>query len=298
MSFNFIVGCISHLPDSLDNIQERCEIHALQLRWLESLGLDFDFYQVEGAWGKTANEICQTNLNTHHLTTGSNPPGFNRNLLLEVLYNSDYDWLVCMDDDRRYYPMFNADAIFRDLGTEEFVNLAKRGCLILSVDPMVAPFKKTNFAFQNRETHWYITKGSPNGFLQICFIPNLVKFGFKPVYFNGDTRCTLGEAPEDIQFQLDWLIAKHPIVRNNNLIMDEINQSNGNKSVVFPNLEYRRECASLNSAWEKAYLKKRLPRNPDLWSKSALNKRRNPSFTDLIPRGEKYIFKGRDLPKE
>lgn len=298
MEYNFMVGTISHLPEDMDRIKERAEIHAEQLRWLEGIGIDFDYYRVEGAWGNTAKSSCNTTLNLHSIETGKNPPGFNRNLLLKVLYESDYDWLVCLDDDRRFYPMFNADAIFQDLSTPAFKELAKKGYMMLSLDPMVMPFKKVNYSWEHHETHWYLTKGNPNGFLQICFIPNLVKYGYKPIYFNGETACLQGDAPEDVQFQIDWLIGRHPIILNHNLIMDEINQSNGSKSIIYKDNDFRKKCHESHGDWEKSYLKSKFPRNPALWSKSELNKRKNPVFNTLVPRGVKYVFHDRDLPKE
>lgn len=298
MSVNFMVGTISHLPEDIDNIKKRCEIHAQQLRWLEEIRLDFEYYRVEGAWGSTAKSICDTTLNLHSIETGKNPPGFNRNLLLDVLYNSDYDWLVCLDDDRRYYPIYNADAIFNDLSTPAFKKLASQGYMMLSLDPMVAPYKKLNYSWEYRETHWFMRRGSPSGFLQMCFIPNLVKFGYKPIYFNGETTCLQDDAPEDVQFQLDWLIAKHPIVQNRNLIMDEINQTQGNRSLIYKSLEVRTACHDAHAEWVKEYLKSKFPRTPKYWSKNTLNRLRNPRFTMLIPRGERYVYHDRDLPKE
>lgn len=293
----FMVGCISYLPDTLDNCQVRCDIHKKQLEWLETLTAEFPFYQVESDWGETAHRTCQTTLEVNHIVTGANPPGYNRNLLLQGLYASDYDWLVCLDDDRCFYQMYDADRIFNDLETPAFHRLASEGYLMLSLDPMVAPFKKTNYGWDHHETHWYIMKGSPNGFMQISFIPNLVKFGWSPIYFDGETKCTLDCVPEDVEFQLKWLLSRHPIIQNRNLIMNEIGQSNGNKSVIFPTVDYRRQCEKSHSAWETTYLKEKLPRNPNLWKKSALNRARNPQFTRLVPRSVPYVFTGRDLPK-
>ena len=137
---------------------------------------------------------------------------------------------------------------------------------------------------------------TPYGFLQICFIPNLVKFGMKPIYFNGDTECLEGDPPEDVQFELDWLIGKHPIIRNKNLIMQEIGQTNADLSSIYRDLEHRRQCELTHKSWLTGYLKSRLPRKPDLWTRVALNKRMNPTLTALIPRSEPYEFSGRDLP--
>ena len=124
-----------------------------------------------------------------------------------------------------------------------------------------------------------------------------MKFGYKPVWFNGETQCLEGDPPEDVQFELDWLIDKHPIVRNKNLIMQEIGQTNADWSSIYNNLEHRRSCEKTHKSWLEGYLKARMPRKPDLWTRVALNRRMNPAFTDLIPRSTPYVFSGRDLPR-
>lgn len=295
---NFIVGSISYLPDGNDRTPKRIKFHAKQVEWLESLGLPFRYYRVESAWGEQANQALGENkLNMTRLSTEAHPPGFNRNLLLEQLYASDADWLVCLDDDRQLYPMYGGDNFFADLGTPAVKQLAKDGYLITCTPPNFEPFKKDVCSWSYKETHWYMFRETPYGFLQICFIPNLVKFGHKPIWFNGETQCLEGDPPEDVQFELDWLIAKHPIVRNKNLIMQEIGQTNAGYSSIYRDLDHRRKCELTHKAWLEGYLKQRMPRKPDLWTRVALNRRMNPAFTRLIPRGKPYTFEGRDFPK-
>jgi hypothetical protein len=123
----------------------------------------------------------------------------------------------------------------------------------------------------------------------------LKKYGFKPIFFS-DSSCIDGAPPEDVQFQIDWLLAKHPLLCNKNLIMKEL--TNDKTSSVFKDLEHRRACAAAHKEWETEYLKAKSPRNPKLWKKSSLNKHRNAGYSGAVPRTTHYEFKGLDLPKE
>ena len=298
MSLNFIVGSISYLPGDSPRTQKRIQFHEKQLRWLESLGLPFDYYRVESDWCLEATQQLTTSLNCHSIAVPKHPPGFNRNLLLERLYDSDADWLVCLDDDRQLYPMYGGDNFFKDLGSPAVIKLAESGHLITCTPPNFEPFKKDVCSWTYKETHWYLFRETPYGFLQICFIPNLVKYGMKPIFFNADTECLEGDPPEDVQFEIDWLVGKHPIIRNKNLIMQEIGQTNADMSSLYQDLDHRRRCELTHKEWLTGYLKQSLPRRPDLWTRVALNKRMNPAFTALVPRSEPYTFSGRDLPRD
>lgn len=294
---NFMVGTISYLPEHSKRTYRRIQFHEKQLRWLENIGIDFPYFRVESDWCKEAKATLTTKLNLHSIVVDKHPPGYNRNLLLEILYDSDYDWLVCLDDDRCLYPMYNGDSFFYDLSSSSVKSLAEKGYLITCTPPNFEPFKKDVCSWKYKETHWYMFRETPYGFLQICFIPNLVKFGYKPIFFNGDTECLEGDPPEDVQFEIDWLIHKHPIIRNKNLIMQEIGQTNADLSSIYQDLEHRRRCELTHKMWLTQYLKQQLPRKPDLWTRVALNRRMNPPFVDLIPRSVPYQFSGRDLPR-
>ena len=295
MGTNFMVGTISYLPGNSEKTDARIGYHENQLRWLEGIGIDFPYYRVESDWCDKARETLTTSLDLHSIQEPQHYPGYNRNLLLDVLYKSNFDWLVCLDDDRDLYPLYDGDSFFRDLGTKPVVNLAKQGYLITCLSPVVEPFKKVNYEWQHKNTHWYITKEASFGFLQICFIPNLVKFGYKPVWFDGDTPCLKGDVPEDTKFQYDWLLAKHGMLKNRNLIVRE--GGNGKNSSVFRDEDHRKECHESHAEWAVDYLIKRSPRNPELQTKSGLSKRRNPPFTGMIPRSVPFEFTEKELPK-
>lgn len=294
---NFVVGIISYLSDKLPNLDERIEIHTKQMSWLDTIDVEFDIWRVESDWDKELTMFQHNQKHTlRRVSVGPHPPGHNRNVLLKAFYDSDYDWLVCMDDDRALYPMYNGDAFFGDLRTPKLIDLAKRGHLITCTPPTLEPFKKDNCAWAYKEDNWYFVKELPQGFIQICFIPNLRKYGMEPIYFDAETMAGIGEAPEDLKFQLDWLIAKHPMVRNKNLIMQEIGKANGASSTIYTTEEYRHACEASHKEWMARYLKESFPRNPKYWTKGGLSKR-NPAFMELVPRTEHYEFNGRDLPR-
>lgn len=297
---NVLVATLSYLPDDLSNLEKRMSYHAQQLRWLESLGLDFEYLRVESAWGEAArsNPELVPKLNYKALVRGPQPCGLNRTNILEYFYETDYDWLMCLDDDRMLYPHYSPRNFIRDLNTPDFKKLAEEGHLIVCLDPIYMPFKKENYAWEHHETHWHFRTEVPHGCLQVCFIPNLKKFGFPEIYFDRVTRAQMNEAPEDLKFEVDWLKEKHPIIKCNNLIMKEIGQQSGNGSTIYIDLEGRRAIEATQGKWLSDYLHELFPRNPKLWNLKELNRRRNPTFTRLVPRSERHVFTGGELPKE
>lgn len=295
-TLNFMVGTISYLPDNAPYTENRITYHQAQLRWLENLDLDFPYYRVESGWGSQAREACKTTLNLRAIATEQHPPGYNRNILLNELYLSDYDWLICLDDDRLLYNLYNGDAFFTELNTKPIIKLAEQGYLITCINPRVEMFKKDNYIWKYKEDYWYFAKEASFGNLQICFIPNLVKYGYTPIWFDAETACTIDEAPEDIKFQLDWLLNKHRMIKNRNLITKE--GGAGKNSSIFKDEKYRAECNARHKQWENKYLQEQAKNNPAIQTKKGLSARRNPPFNTLIPRSQKYVFTNKETPKE
>lgn len=296
MSTNFMVGTISYLPD--DNIEtpDRIGYHRKQLDWLESIPCSFSYYRVESGWSADTKKALETSLDLHSIITGKHFPGYNRNLLLEHFYNTDLDWLVCLDDDRYVQPMYNANEFFKDLSSKAVLSLAERGFVITTLSPDVEPFKKQNYEWTYKNTHWYFTRESGFGFMQMFFLPNLVKYGYKPIYFDGETSCLHDAVPEDEKFQYDLLLHKHRIIKNRNIILREA--GNGKHSSIFPTEEYRRQCHNAHTEWSKRYIRESSPRNTKLQTRLGLAKYRNPPFTELIPRSTPYEFSANEFPKK
>lgn len=254
-----LLGSISLCMSGDPRNESRVQTHQAQLRWLESLNLgDYQYYRVEQAYTPEFKERVKTTLNLESLIfdTGIGPAAA-RNKLLEKLYSSDSDWLVCMDDDRDLYSHYGANHFIEELeASSALQRLAKEGVLINGVCPARRPFKKENTAFGHIATHWNLRKACIDGCLQICCIPNLVKYGYKPVYFDETNDCMHGKPPEDIQFELDWILHKHPIATNMMMIVRDIAPESKNVSTVYATQELRKEVMDTHPKAINAYIAK------------------------------------------
>lgn len=270
-------GTISYIPPDATRKAMRIANHRKQLDWLSTfLTPDDLYYRVESAWGTDSDydKLNDVPFNIIPIQVGAAYPGANRDVLLRKLYESDYDWLVIMDDDRALYPYFNGEEFFtKELKGPDGDRLAKEGTLIKGLHPMVEPFKRQCVEFEKKKEAWFMTKSSPLGFLQIACIPNLVKYGYEPIYMNGETSCMEGTAPEDLQFELDWVLAKHGMACNKNLIIKEF--GGANQSSLYQDKEHRHKVETYHRQWVADYLKQKNPRNKALWEKKTLNARRN-----------------------
>lgn len=270
-------GTISYIPPDSAMKSARIVNHRKQLDWLSTLLTKDDlYYRVESAWGDDSDYDCLYDV-PFEITSMPVPPaypGANRNFLLKELYESDYDWLVIMDDDRALYPYFNGSLFFtKDLKGPDGDRLAREGTLIEAMSPVAEPFKKQCSSFERRREAWFFSRSCIMGFLQIACIPNLVKYGYEPVYMNGATDCQAGSPPEDLQFELDWVLAKHGLACNKNLIVKEF--GGDRQSTLYPNKEHRRMVEASHREWVAGYLKSKNPKIKALWSKRGLNARRN-----------------------
>ena len=298
---NFMVGIISYMPET-DAGKLRIPLHKEQLRWLEALAekteCSFPVYRVESAWGPTAQQELQSTLPIQPIVVDRHTCAVNRNFLLEKFYESDYDWLFLLDDDRIFYDHYRYWEWFDDLSTPKVMELCKDGYLISCILPMYEPFKKVNYEWPNHETHWFFGKDPVKGSLQSCFIPNIKKHCGREVYFDKHTAAQLGEPPEDTMFQLDWIKAGGRCIRNRFLIAKEVGQSAGEKSLIYSSLEERRKIEEGHELWFTQYLKQLYPRSPGCWTRRGFIAARNPEFRGLIPRSKPYQFEMHDLPRD
>lgn len=298
---NFMVGIISYMPET-DAGKLRISLHKEQLRWLEALAekteCSFPVYRVESAWGPTAQQELQSTIPIQPIVVDRHTCAVNRNFLLEKFYESDYDWLFLLDDDRIFYDHYRYWEWFDDLSTPKVMELCKDGYLISCILPMYEPFKKVNYEWPNHETHWFFGKDPVKGSLQSCFIPNIKKHCGREVYFDKHTAAQLGEPPEDTMFQLDWIKAGGRCIRNRFLIAKEVGQSAGEKSLIYGSLEERRKIEEGHELWFTQYLKQLYPRSPGCWTRRGFIAARNPEFRGLIPRSKPYQFEMHDLPRD
>lgn len=283
-----IFGIISYIPRDKIFTANRIKNHRKQLDWLRTFIQPEDtVLRIENLWENTEEYQCLLNdpICTNRIQIDvPRYPGANRNELLRFFYDSDFDWLICMDDDRALYDYYEGTQFFtKELDSTYGIQLASQGVLIRTLSPIEQPFKKDCASWKYREQSWYMEKVTPHGFLQICCIPNLVKYGYDPIYFNGDTNCQEGQPPEDLQFELDWIIAKHGIAMNKNLIMKEF--GGDTQSTLYPTKEYRARVQKYHTAWVKEYLSAKFPKNPKIRTKAALNRAYNTYKQEMFPRG-------------
>lgn len=285
-----ILGSISYCVPDTDRQQSRIKTHRDQLRWLESLHLEnYTYYRVEQAYTPEFKAAVSTSLNLQSLVydVGIGPAAA-RNKLLEKLYESDADWLVCMDDDRDLYSHYGANQFIEELNRNpHLMALAKQAVLINGVCPARRPFKKDNTTFGKIATHWNLRKACIDGCLQICCIPNLVKYGYKPIWFDETNDCMHGKPPEDIQFELDWLLAKHPISTNLMMVVRDIVPENYEVSTVYATQDLRKEVMATHPQAIDAYIAQKT-RNR-IRTLSQFNKLKNGFVPQAVPRLLEYI---------
>ena len=284
-----LLGSISYcVPDAVRE-ESRIKTHRAQLSWLESLELrDYVYYRVEQAYTPEVASQLTTSLNLESLSypTGLGPAAA-RNKLLEKLYDSDSDWLVCMDDDRDLYAHYGANHFIEELNQNPHMHsLAEQGVLVNGVCPARRPFKKDNTAFGKIATHWNLRKACIDGCLQICCIPNIVKFGHKPVWFDETNDCMHGKPPEDIQFELDWILAKHQIATNLMMVVRDIVPENYEVSTVYATQALRKEVMDTHPKAIDNYIAQKTRMR--IRTLSAFNKLKNGFQPQAVPRSIPY----------
>lgn len=285
-----LLGSISYCTGADPRTESRIKTHQAQLRWLESVGFeDYIYYRVEQAYTPEFKSAVETSLNLQSLVfeKGLGPAGA-RNELLKRLYDSDADWLICMDDDRVLYQHYGANNFLKELSINPAtVQLAKEGTLVVGVCPARRPFKKNNTDFGKVATHWNLIKGCIDGCLQIACIPNLVKYGYKPVWFNAENDCFHG-IPEDIEFEINWIYAKHPMALNLMMVVRDIAPQTQAVSTIYETPEIRRQYEeSWMGSADRDYIRKKT-RNR-ISSLAEFNRLKNGFKPKAVPRITPYV---------
>lgn len=217
-----------------------------------------------------------------------------RNMILEEFYASAHDWLMLCDDDAWLYDHYDPSLFLRDLESGMFDYL---GGAILPVQPTVMPFKKLNYTEQVRDNYLF-TKAQLQVGVQVIFIPNAVKNGFKGVYFD-EPFYNRVKYSEDALFCHDWVTAGYPLYCCTTIIMrmDAYNDSSilglRKHSVearkLFTDPGKRALCE--HSTFE---LVEKKDGNLIVSSRNVRNI--TPSKT-LVPRKEPLVFKSTEIPK-
>ena len=293
-----LMGTISCLADITLFVNDRVQMHRKQLDFLEQTTAKMQntygsprlpYFRVEQGWNAEREELLSTSLDLHSIKHAKPiPPGAARNELLKVLYESDADWLICMDDDHALYEKFNGHELLWELTSPEFMQLAREGYMIMAFPAYWDGYMREVDAWGKAETHWLLKRTKHPGAMPFAAVPNVVKFGKKPVWFDDKTQASKeGEPPEDLKFMIDWIANGGRWVE----CMTMIGKSVGalDKSSIFESKTARSDRDSnYVQAWTVSYLKQRFPRNPALWNRTEFFKRKNPPVTLSIKRQHPY----------
>ena len=300
MNYNspIILGSISCLADTTSFVNERVKMHRKQLDFLEDINKQMQeayqerplpYFRVEQGYNKEREDALSTTLDLHSIKYESPiPPGAARNVLLRTLYESDADWLVCMDDDHALYSKFRGHELLWELTDPAFMSLGRDGYMIMAFPAYWDGYMAEVESWGKAETHWLLKRTRHPGAMPFACIPNLVKFGKKPVWFDEDTQASKeGEPPEDLKFMIDWISNGGRWLE----CLSMVGKSCGalDQSSIFESKEARSTRDQVYvQKWTTEYLKSKYPRNPALWTRLEFFKRKNPPTTISIKRKHLY----------
>lgn len=266
---NIIFGSICCLTDSTRNLDKRCKAYKNQLNRLEELfsflhsnypSLDISYVRVEMGWNNDRKEMFESPIVSKSIVLDSPVTcGAGRNILLKELYDSRADWLICMDDDRIIPNNPGCFDFFGALGTDSFIQLAKIGTVIL---PWQGP-KDLTYTKYYREDKWCLipVRAKLAGAMQVCCLPNLVKWGKDPMWFNGIDDAGKGDPPEDARWVIDWVHAGYQEVEVLNCFHEQsLRGIQVGGSSIFDSQESRSELSQrATHEWIPRYLSELYP---------------------------------------
>lgn len=255
-------GTISYLPDSLKYLDTRVQNHIKQLRWLEQAPMPLNYYRVEVGWSANTKSRITSDLqiNTIEVEPPS-PPGASRNVLLRYFYESDYDYLVCMDDDQVLDPILEGFDFIAQLTPK----LASEGALMLFKPDvyLTKPAKETLHKRRTSEpglSNHLLKKASCTGDMQISCIPNIKKYRGLELFFDSESMAQEGEIPEDAKFLVDWVLSKLPVYQCLTIVNEALD--NYSSSSIYDTKAFRGATSRPRVEVLNAYIKSRIGNNP------------------------------------
>lgn len=282
MKSKVMIGAISYLKPDMKFHEHRVKYHKQQLEYWENFPEDIPFYQVEIFYDDKVREALTTALDVHSIAVNEpSPPGKSRNYLLKALYESDYDWLVCCDDDQVMDPMLESFDLIQNLTPE----LAAKGAMITFQNATWITLGKSKQVLSLRSDPRFVgshvlEKSACDGNMQVSCIPNLVKYGREPVWFDEVTMAQEHEIPEDAKFQIDWLASGNPIYLCKTIF--NVALDNYVKSSIYKSARFRYMTNKTRTAVLDAYARSRVPHRADIQSWADFGMKKNPALHSLL----------------
>ena len=194
-----LIGQISYLPNT-EVRTKRLEAAQFQLSFMHDLLPNTPIISVAQAYD--ASECIYDYVDYKMYENGIGPAKA-RNVILAEFYNSDYDWLLLLDDDTVFYPYYDYEQFIQEILTDE--EKFKQIDAVSALEPEYHPYKKLNYEDKNNLTHYKFEPRELNSGSATSIIRNVKKYYGKEVYYP-DVSAEKGEGREDMEFLIAWLL--------------------------------------------------------------------------------------------
>lgn len=196
---SIMIGQISYLPNN-ELRTKRLEAARTQIDWLHKVLPNAKIVSVCQAYNESECNIEGVEYLRYDYGIGA---GKARNRILEIFYQSDYDWLFLCDDDTCAYPYYEYENFFEEMSNniDKFKNLDA----VSAVEPEYHPYKKLNYQDRGNLTHYKFEPRELNSGSATSFIRNIRKYYNLELYYP-NVDANKGEGREDIEFLLQWLL--------------------------------------------------------------------------------------------
>lgn len=196
---SIMIGQVSYLPNN-ELRTKRFEAARFQLEWFDKILPNEKIVVVAQAY--TKSELPDVDKYAVFWFDEPLGAGAARNKILEIFYESDYDWLLLCDDDtvlddKYHFENFLNDIFFKP---EKFKDIDA----VSAIEPEYHPYKKLNYEDKNNLTHYKFEPRELNSGSATSIIRNIKKYYGKEIYYP-DVDANKGEGREDIEFLIDWL---------------------------------------------------------------------------------------------
>jgi len=195
----YLMGIISWLPPDEKLRAERREAHRKQIELVRDILPDVHIRIVAQCY-REDEYIDDPNISYRKSDTPITMSA-GRNLLLDLLYNSDFDWMILADDDLFIYEHYDYKEFFDAMAEGRFNSEID---WILPFNPAHDGFNKYVVDDELFQTHFkFGALRIPYDFPNIQFIKNLKKYHGKTMWYDEDL-CPEKElcANEDLEFSL------------------------------------------------------------------------------------------------
>lgn len=205
MNSDYLIGIISYLPQDVKLRSTRVKTHIKQLNQINTLYPDADVLQISQQYTIEEAETCRKVLNNDRREVSADMYGKlgangARNTILRQFYNSEYKFLMLLDDDSSLYPYYDAKNFMNDLCSYKYPDQLG---LIRPLIPTMTPFKKQNYKIKNVvETHWVLRSSVGLAPFGIFILNNLNRVFGKTPLFNENMNPANCEGYDDYDFIL------------------------------------------------------------------------------------------------